>query len=128
MHFRARTALSGLALLVVTACSGGDSTTPTPVVTGHWVGPFTTGTTAAQMDLTLTETSGTVSGNGTLTAATQAIAVSTTGTYSPPSISLSITAAGFNELNYSATVSDSTMTGTLNGSGFVATALTLHKR
>jgi hypothetical protein len=116
-----------IAMLVVVAACGGDSTGPKTTVSGNWTGnamtvngsPFTVG-------LVLTENTGTVTGTATLTGATS-IALTVTGSYSAPTVGLTMAAPGFSSLNLTATVSGKSMTGTLNGSGFTNTAITLTK-
>jgi hypothetical protein len=80
------------------------------------------------MTLTLTEATGTVSGSGNLSSSSAAVAVTASGTYSPPSLSLNLSAAGFETVNLSATVGEQTMSGTLNGSGFVNSGITLNRQ
>jgi hypothetical protein len=119
-----------LALLVLVAACGGDSTGPTKIeAEGAWHGTINDngGNQIGTMSLTLTETSGSVSGTGNLSNAGTGIAVTATGTYSQPNLSLNLTAPGFSAVNLTATVGQRTMTGTLNGSGFVNSAITLQR-
>lgn len=76
--------------------------------------------------MVLTEASGAVTGTASLVGASS-VALTVTGTYAAPSLGLTMSALGFNSLNLTATVSGKTMTGTLNGSGFSNTAITLTK-
>jgi hypothetical protein len=120
-----------LALLVFVAACGGDSTGPTKIeAEGAWQGTINDngGNQIGTMSLTLTETSGNVSGTGNLSNAGTGIAVTASGTYSQPNLSLNLTTPGFSATNLTATVGQRTMTGTLNGSGFVNSAITLQRR
>jgi hypothetical protein len=56
------------------------------------------------------------------------LAVTASGTYSEPSLSLNLAATGFETVNLTATVGEETMTGMLNGSGFVNSAITLNRQ
>lgn len=119
-----------LMLLALAAC-GGDSNEPTRIeAEGQWSGGIhdNSGTTVGNMTLTLVETSGAVTGSGSLTAGTLGLALTTTGTYTPPSLSLTVTAPGFENMNLTATVGETTLTGTLNGSGFVNSGITLNRQ
>ncbi len=118
--------LAVLAMLAA-ACGGDDSNGPAQVeAEGSWSGSINNngGTQIGTMTLTLTETGGTVSGTGNLASSDEGIAVSASGTYSQPSLSLNLAATGFETVNLTATVGEGTMTGTLNGSGFVNSAIT----
>ena len=96
-------------------------------VEGTWNGSFNSGTSAA-LQMTLQENaSGTVSGNGNLSA-TSAIAFTVAGTYVDPNVSLTLSAPGFADLSLSAIVGQTEMRGTLNGSGFVNTAIVLSRQ
>lgn len=99
-------------------------------VSGSWSGPVTDngGLDIGTMVLTLTETNGTVSGNGTIGNNAVTGAVSAAGTYVVPTVSLALSTPGFEDINLRATVSRATMTGTLNGSGFRNTPITLTRQ
>jgi hypothetical protein len=113
------------ALLIYSAC-GGDSSGPKTTVAGSWSGTGTTSTSSFTLSLILAENSGAVTGTGTLSGGSS-IALTVTGTYSAPSVGLTFSSPGFENLNFSGTVSGKTMTGTLNGSGFAGNAITLTK-
>ena len=112
-------------LLVYSACSG-DSSGPKTTVAGNWTGTGTTSAGSFTVNLILAENSGSVTGTGTISGSTS-IALTVTGTYSAPSVGLTFSSPGFENLNFSGTVSGKTMTGTLNGSGFTGNAVTLTK-
>ena len=123
-----RAPLAVLALLVLAACS--DSNEPSRIeVEGSWTGQFTTsGGTAVTLNMTLIETAGAVTGNSTLVSSGGSLAETVTGTYSPPSVSLNFHSEGFSDSNLAGTVGETTLTGTLNGSGFNNIALTLQRQ
>lgn len=97
---------------------------------GSWSGPVHDNSSAAvgTLSLTLSETNGVVTGSGSLNSASNAIAVTASGTYTPPNLSLTMSAPGFSDLNLTATVGKTSMTGTLNGSGFINSSVTLNRQ
>ena len=117
--------------MLTAACGGDGSSGPTRVeAEGSWTGSIkdNSGSQVGTLTLTLTETNGSVSGNGNLASSSEALAVTASGTYSPPNLSLNLSAPGFETVNLSATVGEQTMTGTLNGSGFVNSGITLNRQ
>lgn len=119
-----------LCSILLFACGGGDSVAPARVeAEGVWSGVIRDngGTAAGTLVLTLSETNGAVTGNGNVTTASDAFAITTTGTYAPPSLSLTVRATGFQDMNLTATVGETNMTGTLNGSGFLNSGITLNR-
>ena len=118
-----------LATVGTLAC-GGDDGGPTPVeAEGSWQGSTTSQSgQQSTLSFTITETDGTVSGSGNLAAPSESVALSASGTYTEPSLSITFTAQVFNPLNLSATVGETNMTGTLNGSGFLNSAITLNRQ
>jgi hypothetical protein len=119
-----------LALALLTAACGGDSSGPSRIeVEGTWSGQFSTsGGTPVTLTMTLIETNGSVTGNSTLVTTGGSIAETVTGTYSPPQVSLQFHSAGFEDSNLSGTVGETTLTGTLNGSGFNNISITLSRQ
>ncbi len=116
-------ALLGITLVLALALSscGGDATGPkTPSLTGSWSGNVTEGT----VSLTLVESeAGAVTGSGNLAGV---VAVNVTGSHAHPNVSLTLAASGFQSANITAVMSgNDTMTGTLNGSGWVSVPITL---
>jgi hypothetical protein len=119
-----------LAAAGVLAC-GGDSNKPTPIeAEGAWSGQVhdNDGSVLGTLSMTLTETSGTVTGNGNISSPTLAEAINVNGTYTEPNLSVSLTSECCNPINLSATVGETTMTGTLNGSGFINATITLTRQ
>jgi hypothetical protein len=103
--------------LTLSGCGGSDSPAAPQAVNPS--GGWTSVNGTARLTMTINSVNGTVSGNGQFTQGSTSIAMSITGTYVPPSISLSMSATGFQTLNFSGAVESPTrMTGTLNGSGF----------
>ncbi len=112
--------------LAMIGCSGGDSNAPkTPTtVTGTWVGT----SSGATVNLVLTENSGTVSGSGTMVAGTASIALTVAGSHNGASVSLTFKTSGFQDTNLTGTFAGNSITGTLNGSGFVNEPVTLQRQ
>jgi hypothetical protein len=119
-----------LALTAFTVACGGDGgNEPTvPEIEGQWNGPINTSSGSGSLALTLNAAGGNVTGTGTLTVPGDALSLTVTGNYAPPDVSLQMSSPGFEPLNLSGTVSDQTIVGTLNGSGFVNIAITLSRQ
>jgi hypothetical protein len=114
-----------LMLALLAACGDGPTDPPIPSLTGRWTG--TTGDIA--VDLTLTETGGALSGSGHLAAPSMSLAITATGTHAHPNVSMTIRAQGYEDMDYSGTMSgDAAIVGRLNGSGFTNEGLTLNRR
>lgn len=116
-----------IAVLLLGACGGDDNTGPARIeVEGSWSGPlhFSSGSTG-NITMTLTETNGQVTGNGTTTGPGGAISETITGTFVAPNVSLALHTEGFEDTNISAVVGETQMSGTVTGSGFSGTAITL---
>jgi hypothetical protein len=114
--------------LALGAC-GGDNNGPARIeVEDSWAGTISSGGASGSLSFTLTETDGAVTGSGSLVAGGDAVSLVVAGSYSPPTVSLTLTADGFESMNLTATVAEESMTGTLNGSGFVNTAFTLQRQ
>ncbi len=94
---------------------------------GAWSGTVNPGGTLV---LNLTETNGNVTGTGTLTAPGFGVNISASGTYVPStaSASLTLTSQGFEPMNLNATVTETRMVGSLNGSGFNNAAISLDRQ
>jgi hypothetical protein len=116
-----------LATAALLAC-GGDSGPSAPNVEGSWTGTVTGTTGSGTLTFSATETDGTVTGNGTLSASAGSLPLTVSGTFAAPTASLVLHAEGFEDVNLTGTVSESELTGTLNGSGFQNTAITLQRQ
>lgn len=123
-----------LALLTLTlalafaGCS--DSTAPArSALAGNWVGSTMGAATESTLNVTISERDQRVSGNGNLVTGNNSLAVTVEGTYVHPRLSLTIRAAGYNEMDYTAElVSGNSITGHLRGSGFVGEQLVIRRQ
>lgn len=112
------------------AC-GSDSSGPAKIeAEGQWTGNIqhNDGTALGTMTLTLSETNSAVTGSGNINAGTEAIALTVVGTYTQPNLSVTLSSQGFSDVNLTATVGETSMTGTMNGSGFTGSSVTLHRQ
>lgn len=127
---RALRALAACILVYGIAACGGDSNGPKRIeVEGSWSGTVVDDNGASDgLSLALTETNGSVTGNGTFIAGTTSVAVQASGTYAPPTVSLTISAPSFEPVNLTASVDESKMAGTINGSGFLNAAVNLQRQ
>jgi hypothetical protein len=120
-----RRLVSAVVLSFIVAC-GSESSATSPAndsVAGTWDG--SSGNIGISM--TLAQSGSVVTGDGHISGATS-VAFTVTGTFAKPNASLTLTAQGFQPMNYSGTLSGGFINGTLNGSGFVNAALPLTKR
>jgi hypothetical protein len=117
-------------VLVFAACGGdaGPNEPAVPDVEGQWNGSINTNVGSGSLALTLNEAAGNITGTGTLVTSGDALALTVTGNYAPPNVSLQMTSPGFEPMNLSGTVNEEAINGTLNGSGFVSIAVTLHRQ
>jgi hypothetical protein len=129
--FAQRTLPLLLALALLAGC-GGDPAAPKPSVTGTWAGTATGASgNPSTFTLTLAHNAATdaISGSGVFSQGGPAtLALTVTGTYARPTVSLTMTATGFQAMNITGTAAATTITGTVNGSGFSNTAITLNKQ
>lgn len=114
-----------LLILAVALASCKEPTAPTPTVNGSW-----SGTVGAQrITVTMGQTGATVTGSGTMTGTPRGtLAMSVTGTYAHPSLSITLSNAMVQPLNFTATQSAGTLRGSLQGSGFNGETLILVKQ
>src|SRR5215216_5928953 len=122
-RMRSGRSLALATIIALTLSCDGDSNEPSRIeVEGQWTGGIQDGTgmTVATITLTLGETDGAVTGSGNFVTSTgsAAFALTTTGIYLPPNLSLTISALGFENVNLTATVGETSITGSLNGSAF----------
>jgi hypothetical protein len=114
-----------IALVAMLVGCGGDSTEPTLTLTGTWSGALDVST----LRLQLTQSGTDVTGSGSATAGTTSIPLTIAGTVSNgTSFALTASSSGFSAMNFSGTFGKSTMTGTVNGSGFTNSAVTLTRQ
>jgi hypothetical protein len=122
-----RRALALLALPLLLACSdNGSEPDSRPNVTGTWSGSVGTGT--GTMTLTHNTSTGQITGNGSISAGVAALAITVQGTYARPTVSLTVSSPGYEPFNFTGTHSGNSITGVINGSGFVNTGVTLTKQ
>ena len=65
------------------------------------------------------EAGGDVTGSGTLTVSADELGISVSGSYGPPNILLTLSIPDFQPVDLPGTVGETSISGTLNGSGFV---------
>jgi hypothetical protein len=80
------------------------------------------------MTLTLAQTGANVTGSGQLSSTSNTIPLTASGTFVSPTLSLTLSSAGFQPTQYTATLSNGRLTGNLNGSGFNQLAMTLTRQ
>jgi hypothetical protein len=110
-----------LGFIVLSGCD--KATEPTPVITGSWSGSGG----GISINLSLSQSGTSVTGNGSMSSSGGAIALTTTGTFTNPNFSLTLRAQGYEDVNFSGTVSGNSMTGVMNGSGFNQVGMTLSR-
>jgi len=113
------------------SCGGGptgpESTQADPTVTGSWQGPLTGQYSMASLRLNETA-GGQVDGDGTITATSGATtSLTAVGSHAFPRIALLLVGLGSEVVVYNGTVSEGSITGTLNGSGFTDARLVLER-
>lgn len=122
-----RSLVATVALAVFLNGCGGDSTGPNERanLNGQWTGVVTIGESSATMSLTLTHNRDTnaIQGAGTF----GSFAVSASGTFARPTVTLTLTSTGYEDMNFTGTHDDGVITGRLNGSGFLNDPLVLRK-
>lgn len=109
-------------VLALAACS--DATEPERSIAGRWAGLAV----GINFDFVVTDQAGAIRGTGTALAAALSLALSLEGTHVHPDVSITMSAPGYEPINFSGTVTGRQMSGTLNGSGFHSEQLTLTMR
>lgn len=116
------------AVFVLAAACGSDATGPESTnVSGTWTGS----SSGITLSVTLSEGSdGSLSGSGNISGGTESFALTvSSGTHAGSTVSFTMESAGFRDLNYAGTLqSPTSMSGSLNGSGFNNTNLNLTKQ
>ena len=121
--------LSGVIAVVLAACGSNSATgvnTSPHALTGKWHGS----SQGVDFDLDLTEKSGgQISGSGQLSGYAAGVLVQVQGTHPDPGFSVTLTHTGYQSATYAgAEVGDSTLGGTINGSGFANFIITLYRQ
>lgn len=101
-------------IVLFSGCS--DTTAPAPpTMAGSWTGTFESST----ITFTAAENDQTISGNGYISNGGQASSLTISGTHAHPHVALTVQLAGFQDIAFSGEfVSDTEVSGRLNGSGF----------
>ena len=117
--------LAALTLIFAVGCGGDKATAPAvnTSATGSWTGT----SSGSTLSMVLNDNSGTVTGSGTLSASSS-IALTITGNHAGANVSLTMSAPGYEPLNYAGTLNDRTIIGSLNGSGFTNQSLVVTKQ
>jgi hypothetical protein len=115
----------GSATITVTADgkTASAAITVTSALSGTWTGNLS----GASLTMTLVEAGGIVNGNGTFVSGATSLSLTVTGTFAAPTVALSAAAQGYAPMNITGALNGTTITGTVNGSGYVNTAVTLTK-
>lgn len=113
-----------LAGLFVVAVSCGGDTAPKWSSQGAWTGSVQ----GATLAVTLRDVDGEITGNGSLSGLGSAIALEANGTRADASVSMTLSANGYEPFNFSGTLTThASIEGTLQGSGYAGEAITLVK-
>lgn len=114
-----------LVVLLLAACGDGSGPSDnSPTLAGTWVGTLGPGTISA----TMTDKKGTVAGSAAIDVGTLLCAPSIAGTRTATNFTITFTCSGFVPFTYTGTVSATTLSGALQGSGFTGETLTLTKQ
>jgi hypothetical protein len=116
------------ATVVIMGCGddNGPTTPANPTMDGTWQG---VAQGLAVFVLELSQSGTTVTGDGTISDATRVDNVTVDGSNVYPDVTLTISIVGYNPITFTGSFSDdNTVSGVLNGSGFVDEPLTLVKQ
>lgn len=111
-------------LSAISALSCSSTNTSGPNVSGSWSGA----TATISLDMNLTQAGQAVSGSGSLVVDSSAYGVSISGSLIDSTVALTLTAGGYQPVAYSATLSGTKMSGSLSGSGFPGSSLTVTRQ
>jgi hypothetical protein len=116
-----------LAALLLVACSGKSPVAPLPpTVTGNWQGDIAG---PQVLTLALSQSGGTVSGSGILTNTPSGTrALTATGTFIDPVLSMTISSGTTQPFNLTATLTNGTLYGNLQGSGFTGSMIAMYRQ
>lgn len=122
----ARRPLAALCLAAALAACGGEVIDPGAFeLDGRWEGA----SDSLAVVLTLSKSARDVDGEGTLTGPRETLEVDVSGRWQFPAVTLVLSAPGYADTRFEAQqANDSTLQGTLSGSGFAGRSLTLRRR
>jgi hypothetical protein len=118
-------------LLVCASLACGDSSGPSaPSMTGTWSGNTSAGGVPFTFSMTVTAAGQQVSGNGQfMVQGGGSVVFTVAGNHVHPNVSLTIMATGSQDAIYTGSfTNNSSISGQLNGSGFVNVGLTLNRQ
>jgi hypothetical protein len=111
-------AASFLVLLSQVACKDSG---PEITASGTW-----SGSTGSQtISMTIADNGGTVTGSGTISSSSGPRALTITGSFTKPTLSVTLQSGIAPPANLAGDISGNTLSGTLNGSGFNNTSITM---
>lgn len=126
-----KVAMAAIVIMAAVACGGSsDATAPMARanINGNWNGSYSyvsgghTYTTPITMSIVVNNN--VVTGTGTFNADTDFGSVETlSGTFNPPNVTIIMHDANTQDVIFAGSANGNTMTGTLNGSGFVSDAI-----
>jgi hypothetical protein len=124
-----RYVLGGAVAVLLTACGSNNATgvdTSPHALTGSWHGS----SQGVAFDLDLTEKSGgQISGSGQLSGYAAGVLVQVQGVHPDPGFTITLSHTGYQSATYAgAEIGDSTLGGTINGSGFANFVITLYRQ
>lgn len=115
----------GFVILTVLAVLGCKSTENSgPSVAGSWYG--TSGNIT--LNMTLSQTGQSVSGSGSVGVDSATYGVSISGSLLDTTVALTLTAGGYQPVAYAAVLSGNTMAGSMSGSGFPGSSMTVTRQ
>ncbi len=116
-----------LPLLVVAGCEEGP-TEPTVSTTGTWTGTAQLGGAPVSINLILAEFSRNIAGPATVTSAAGTVSADVTGRNNYPDVTMRLRQGTFDVTYQASFTGGNTLEGTLTGSGFSNTQLTLQRQ
>lgn len=106
------------------ACGGGGATGPQGPMAGDWLGTAS----GLTMEWNLKDNSGQLTGTGNFSVPSAALSVKISGSRADTTVNLTLTASGYLPATFTGLMlSDTLVSGTLNGSGFGLFFVNMHK-
>ena len=105
---------------------GRNTTPPTPVLTGSWLGSGG----GYVVKLTLTQSAQSVTGTGSIDGVGSTLPLTAHGTFNNPSFTLTISSQGFSDFAFAGSLDGkgNAMAGEMNGGGFNHVAITMNRQ